>query len=793
MKWRNVARGAFRDGLDWVATSTGRGDVSRIIEPAAALRWQFDLGDSDPSPGFRTVRSTTAYGPACGYGWVPGHRVQAGAIEAPDALRGSYLWSGEEAIFRIDLPAGRYRVSLLLGDARVGRHGLKLSIRNGTDHPFPAVQPDLPGRQMTLMVDVALRKKTTDFLFTPSLEMWVVNAIKIEAVEQLEPPRVAEEQIWIAAWPDFNSWPNPVSAHRRKFERLRRKKRRPLPTGLDEIDYLTTIARGAEYFARFQTSGGAIIDPYENEEMQYATPAFALAAATAAVHGKHGKLLEPAALAMDHATESLETAARDCHEDFYPPMVARTFRLLAQRVSAERAGEWRRRIRAYDPHRTYRFGQGGGNWNVVALSGEAIYEIFGIKEGLGYAEEALERQASRFTHWGMYLDVNSEALAYDHFPRLWLADMLGSGYKGRLAAGLRNFLERGAWTSLFLQSPTGELPAGGRSSHHQWNEAAQCVTFEMFSKLAEEERDVTTAGVFKRAARMSLASLTNWVRPEGDLWIVKNRVSPEKRHGYDPYSFHSQYNLLPLAILSIAYEYALSTGKIEEQATPSEVGGFVIDIRRDFHKIVANAGGTYVEIDTGGLPEHDPTGLIRIHFSGGCGQIGPSGGIVSAVAGATAAIGVGWKDADEKWRRLAEFQKGAIERADLEVLSETPEEVSFRVTYRGDLKGVEAVVESYRIVEGRVSVSWEVSAACRPLRVVWPVLVSDGAKEAANKIDGTVLQVDLEGKAQRFSTPGARSLFLEETVYPCRNGWVKLAVAEYDPGVIPCLEVELLK
>jgi hypothetical protein len=28
--------------------------------------------------------------------------------------------------------------------------------------------------------------------------------------------------------------------------------------------------------------------------------------------------------------------------------------------------------------------------------------------------------------------------------------------------------DRGSLTSLLLQSPTGELPCGGRSAHHQW-------------------------------------------------------------------------------------------------------------------------------------------------------------------------------------------------------------------------------------------------------------------------------------------------------------------------------------
>lgn len=797
VKSRHLAGGGFPPGIGGVASLAGRRQNSGFSETAAALRWQFDFGDGGATEGaaegYQAISPTTRYKPERGYGWLPGHNIQAGETEAPDLLRRSYLWSREEAVFRVNLAPGLYRFSVLVGDGQVGRHGLSLFIQNRRSYSFPPVRPKLPNRQMTRTVDVKIEDEATDLTFVPAVGRWVVNAFKIEAIEQLEAPRLLEEQVWLPYWPDFTTWPNPVAEHRRRFETNRPNAVSLPPATSPERDYLTTISRTAEYFLRFQNSDGAIIDPFEKEELQYSTPAFALAAATAAVHGNHRQLLEPAALALDHATRGLGSAAsHDCHEDFYPPLVARAFRLLSGRVSIEREQEWRRRIRAYDPHRTYRFGQGGGNWNVVALSGEALYKIFGIKTGIDYAEEALERHAYRFTHWGMYLDIHSEALAYDHFPRMWLADMLGSGYDGRLAAGLREFLERGAWTSLFLQSPTGELPAGGRSSHHQWNEAAQCVTFEVFAKLANTEGDPVTAGVFKRAARMSLKSLRKWIRPDGDLWIVKNRADPEKRHGYEPYSFHSQYNLLPMAMLAIAHEYAISTTGIPEQATPAEAGGFVLDIRRDFHKVFANAAGTYVEIDTGALPAFDPTGLIRIHFLDGCAQIGPSGGLASA-AGATAAVGVAWQDAQGNWRRLAEFQKGNLASPSLEVSSETPEEVSFRIIYRGDMKGADTVTESYRIVAGEVQVSWEVLGNNGPLRLGWPVLINDGERATKVAIRGTTMEVGLGEDAQLFSVPGAHSLSLEEPLLECRNGWTKLAVAEYVPKSTPLLRVELLK
>src|SRR3712207_9480052 len=104
------------------------------------------------------------------------------------------------------------------------------------------------------------------------------------------------------------------------------------------------------------------------------------------------------------------------------------------------------------------------------------------------------------------------------------------------------------------------------------------------------------AGVYKRAAHLALASMQRWVRPSGEMQIVKNWVDPAKRHAYEPYSFHSQYNLLPMSMLATAYEYAASTEKVDERPSPADIGGFVLDIP-ELHKVFANAGGTYVEID----------------------------------------------------------------------------------------------------------------------------------------------------------------------------------------------------
>lgn len=156
------------------------------------------------------------------------------------------------------------------------------------------------------------------------------------------------------------------------------------------------------------------------------------------------------------------------------------------------------------------------------------------------------------------------------------------GYDGPNATMYWELNRRGAWTSLLLQSPWGELPTGGRSSQHQWNEAVSCVTYELWASLLSSNGDADGAGVFKRAAGLSLKSLQRWKRPTGEWTILKNRYDPAVRHGYESYSYYAQYNLLPASMLATAIKFA--NEDIEERFSFAETGGFVFQPDQ-FHKV----------------------------------------------------------------------------------------------------------------------------------------------------------------------------------------------------------------
>jgi rhamnogalacturonyl hydrolase YesR len=582
-------------------------------------------------------------------------------------------------------------------------------------------------------------------------------------------------------WSKAAASPDPIALYVERFKAtpLDRKWK---PTGLSRSDYLSLIAANVDFWRGHQNADGAIIDPYRKSEVQYATPAFALAAAALATCGERGDLLEPAASAMDWACRSLsQRKAANAHEDFYPPLLAHALSLLKTKVPAERAARWEADLRSFDPAKTYRARPGAGNWNVVALAGEMRLHALGLRDSLGFVEDSLKAQGNLFSSpWGLYLEG---PMAYDLFPRMWAMDALAAGYEGPYSKELAELLRRGALTSLFMQTPNGELPVGGRSAQHQWNEAAQCVVFEMAAADAMKAGDPRMAAAFKRAAHLALASMNRWKRTTGELQIVKNRADPASEHGYETYSSHSQYNLLAMAMLAIAYEHAGATEAVAEDAAPCDLGGYVLRLDA-LHKVIANAGGMYVEIDTGADPRYDATGLLAVRRSGYGLRLGTSQALAAERAykpadapKTAAAIGAAWQGVNGTWRSLAEYAGDRLTGVALLDVQEAPDRVSFQLVYNGYFSGPAFVSERYVITPEAVRLTVELPGYDGPMRLQWPMIATDGASEAVIKASGDGIISSLDDRiAWRCANPVTYRV--DETRYPCRNGWAVLGIAE---------------
>ncbi len=84
--------------------------------PPRDANLRFDLGGSNLEPGYTKVDPSTRYTKARGFGFDLGSEVLAVDNGGPDALRGDFCTNDEPFFFSVDLPAGNYNVTVVLGD-----------------------------------------------------------------------------------------------------------------------------------------------------------------------------------------------------------------------------------------------------------------------------------------------------------------------------------------------------------------------------------------------------------------------------------------------------------------------------------------------------------------------------------------------------------------------------------------------------------------------------------------------------------------------------------------------------
>ncbi|TWT80257.1 Unsaturated rhamnogalacturonyl hydrolase YesR [Planctomycetes bacterium CA13] len=525
-----------------------------------------------------------------------------------------------------------------------------------------------------------------DGVITPSK----IKAAILKQSEMLPPSAIKSDQL-VARDHPLNKQINEFQKHQPSQDFT--------PTNLTRKDYLDVIAGQVLVMRQYQDDDGRIIDPVEGVEKYFTTPCYAHSVAVLAKAGYPiaNDVVESGMKALDVALDDMANAkAAGGHGDFFTWPIVLAFELFDKTASQQRKDTWSTSLGQIVPESAYNvyrkpidpsdhrgFYQTYGsdfanNWNLVNVAGEWGRVQHGFADPW-YVDYCLTMQLANFSSFGMYSE-HGDPLPYDLFSRHYLAGMLQRGYRSFAYTTYRDILWRGAWTSLFMQSPFGELPTGYRSSQHVWNEAEQAVIFEIYASAYAKVGRVTEAGAFKRAARLSLSSIKNWIRPDGSGYIVKNRYPIQAKHGYETYSVHTCYNMLACSMLAQAWQFA--EDGIAEKPCPADVGGFVFEIP-NFHKVFANAGGTYLEYDISGDQKYNPTGLLRIHLKDGNPQLGPSDGCAAFYSGKDQlfAVGPAWKSADGDWIKLAELTG---QEPTVEVLDATVDQVRFKVSYRLD-------------------------------------------------------------------------------------------------------------
>ena len=566
--------------------------------------------------------------------------------------------------------------------------------------------------------------------------------------------------------------------HQHVVETVRQQlsKSRPLAgTGVCKDDYLDVAEGIARFFAGHQRESGEIIDPIDGLEHQYSTPCFALLVAILHKHDRAYDLIGRAWNALLAATDAVsQNRAADNHGDFYLFNAVQALNILKSLYPTDiRIAVVESRIRKVIPHDAYRYiytpqRKHLHNWNIIASCGEILREQAGLGND-AFHDRHLERQLLNFTADGMYVDPNVP-MVYDAFPRYFLEVVIQLGYNGRHRDAINVMLERGALMSLLMQSPSGVLPTGGRTKQHTWGDLQQVTIFEVAAQRFASRGDFIYAKAFKRSAHLAFASALRWLRPSGEFQIIKNHIQPENRHGYEGYSHHSQYNLLPATMLALAADFADES--IEEGPTPCEAGSYTLDIPA-FHKVIANHHGTGIVIDTKADTRYDGTGLLRVHQAGGDPILGPND--VPAADDYPMNIGVAWREfTGGDWVHLASHGQHTDITTKLAASDSSDGTRTITMVYSIPSSG-HTITERYDLSLTGVDVSITVDGAVEALTLTYPCHISDGKLSPQILIEGTVLQTSIDGTTRTFSvtTPGAGPLTMQDEKVAYRNGYVQ--------------------
>src|SRR5262249_49956112 len=101
-----------------------------------------------------------------------------------------------------------------------------------------------------------------------------------------------------------------------------------------------------------------------------------------------------------------------------------------------------------------------------------------------------------------------------------------------------------------------------------------------------------------------------------------------------------------------------------------------------------------------------------------------------------------------------------------------------------------AVAETYLVTPDRVELTTDLLDYQGPQRYVWPILADNGAQKSTITVTQGTVTVTLDDATQTYTPVGAASVVVGDDLYPYRNGWARVAVAEYPKGGPITLRIE---
>jgi hypothetical protein len=415
------------------------------------------------------------------------------------------------------------------------------------------------------------------------------------------------------------------------------------PLAISKGKYLDAIEGVCRYSIQHQDAEGAIIDPFLKREHQYATPYFAHATGTLIHSGRALDLLPYGVKAMDHATKCFaagNNAIPDQHGNFFIAALVGAVDLYKGRVPESTIATWRERLKK--PLRDIEAENATNNWETYVMKGEWMRALAGLADR-GQATAAIEnawvqRQRNRIAAppWRVYHDRTSDPdTLREAVGRGNLLALTHLGYDGPSAREIRNAVEQGTRLTLLLQDPSGQVPPNGRTDDHVWVDVGYQLAFEVMAERSR--RDPWLAGQYRHAAMLSFQSISRWRRTDGpwagSYFVTKSHFDPTLRVGHQPASQYSNYNGSLMFHLAEAYHARVS--EIEEKPAPAEIGGYAVEMDKQFASAFANAGGMQMQVNLRGQTtvthanRWSPLGVVRFARANWDTRLGPSDGALT--------------------------------------------------------------------------------------------------------------------------------------------------------------------
>lgn len=259
-------------------------------------------------------------------------------------------------------------------------------------------------------------------------------------------------------------------------------------------------------------------------------------------------------------------------------------------------------------------------YNWVLFS--ATSEFLRMKRGLcpmdmDFIDMQIATQTVHIDENGMYRDAEIHApIVYDNVSRTLFSILLHYGYDGKYREKIDESLRRAGLVSLRIQSPTGEIPATGRSNQFYHNEAHLACVLEYEAARYKKEGNLALASCFKRAASDAISSIERGFS-QRPIHHVKNRFPLESKYGCDGYGYFNKYMITVASFLNWARIFCDESIEI----APISLKPDVISLSDDFHLTFLRAGDYLAQLDTNANPNHDASGLCRIHKRGAPSEI----------------------------------------------------------------------------------------------------------------------------------------------------------------------------